>query len=123
MVGLSAFSPALLLLRAMQSLAMQSTSFLVAGGVGIVANYALFSQYTPVSMDLMLKEVASVVQPLAKLKVVLPALFGFMGGSLLLLVWKYLSSRAVRLLLDYNGWFLHPKKPINKVSGASVPAS
>ncbi len=94
---------------------MQSTSFLVAGGVGIVANYALFSQYTPVSMDLMLKEVASVVQPLAGLKVVLPALFGFMGGSLLLLVWKYLSSRAVRFLLEYDGWFLHPNKPINKV--------
>ena len=95
---------------------MQSTSFLVAGGVGIVANYALFSQYTPVSMDLMLKELATVVQPLAGLKVILPALFGFMGGSLLLLLWRYLSSRAVRFLLDYNGWFLHPKMPINKVS-------
>lgn len=98
---------------------MQSTGFLVAGGVGIVANYALFSQYTPVSMDLMLKELATVVQPLAGLKVILPALFGFMGGSLLLLLWRYLSSRAVRFLLDYNGWFLQPKKPINKVSVAS----
>lgn len=93
-----------------------STSLLVAGGVGIVANYALFSQYTPVSMDLMLKEVATVVQPLAGLKVLLPALFGFMGGSLLLLVLRYLKSRTVRFLLEYDGWFLQPKKPINKVS-------
>ena len=99
----------------MVSLPAMSTSFLVAGGVGIVANYALFSQYTPVSMDLMLKEMASVVQPLAGLKVVLPALFGFMGGSLLLLVWMYLHSRSVRFLLEYDGWFLHPKRPINKV--------
>lgn len=93
-----------------------STSFLVAGGVGAVANYALFSQYTPVSMDWLLKEMAAVVHPVAALKSVLPALLGFVGGTLLLLVWNYLKSRAIRLLLEYNGWFLHPKRPINKVS-------
>lgn len=93
-----------------------STSFLVAGGVGAVANYALFSQYTPVSVDWVLKEMTAVVQPVAALKTVLPALFGFMGGTLLLLMWNYLKSRAIRFLLEYDGWFLHPKKPINKVT-------
>ena len=92
-----------------------STSFLVAGGVGAVANYALFSQYTPVSMEWMLKELTAVIQPVAALKSVLPALLGFMGGTLLLLVWTYLKVRAVRFLLEYDGWFLHPKRPINKV--------
>lgn len=93
-----------------------STSFLVAGGVGVVANYALFSQYIPVTMDLMLKEMAAVVQPLAALKTVLPALIGFLGGTLLLLVCKCLQSWAIRRLLECDGWFLTPKKPINKVS-------
>jgi hypothetical protein len=93
-----------------------STSLLVAGGVGAVANYALFSsQYSPATMDWILKEMALVVHPVAALKSVLPALFGFMGGTLLLLVWNYLRSRAVRFLLEYDGWFLHPKRPINKV--------
>ena len=91
-----------------------SASFLVAGGVGAVANYAL-SQYSPVAMDWILKEVAVAVQPVAALKTVLPALFGFMGGTLVLLMWNYFRGRAIRFLLEYNGWFLHPKKPINKV--------
>ena len=86
----------------------------------MVANYALFSQYTPVSMDLamdlMLKDVGSVVRPLAALKTLLPALIGFMGGTFILLVCRYLRSRAIRFLLEYDGWFLHPKRPINKVS-------
>ncbi len=93
-----------------------STSFLVAGSVGVLANYALFSQYTPVSMDLMVKELSSVVEPLASLKAVLPALFGFLGGTFLLLVWNYFKSRAIRFLLEYDNWFLSPKKPINKAS-------
>lgn len=80
-----------------------------------MVNYAVFSQYTPVSMDLMLKEIASVVQPLAALKSALPALFGFLVGASFMLVWSYLKAHAVRRLLEYNGWFLTPKRPINKV--------
>ncbi len=99
-----------------------STSFLVAGGVGALANYALFSQYTPVpGLDWLLKEMAAVVHPYAALMSALPVLLGFVGGTFLLLVWQYLQSRAIRFLLDYNGWFLHPKKPINKVRG--LPAA
>ena len=92
----------------------------MAGSVGIVANYALFSQYTPVSLDLLLRHVSSVVQPVAALKSLLPALFGFLGGTLLLLVWNYLKVRVVRFLLDYNGWFLTPKSPLNKVKTHST---
>ena len=92
-----------------------STSFLVAGSVGVLANYALFSQYTPGSLELLVKEVSAVVQPLAALKSFLPALFGFLGGTLLLLVWNCVKSRVVRLLLEWDNWFLHPRQPINKV--------
>ena len=95
-----------------------STSFLVAGSVGVVANYALFSQYTPVSMDLLLKEISTVIQPLSALASFLPALFGFLGGTFLLLLWNYLKSRVVRFLLEYDDWFLKPKAPINAVSMA-----
>lgn len=91
------------------------TNFLVAGSVGVVANYALFSRYTPASMDLFLKEMATVVQPIAALKGISPALIGFLGGTLLLLVCNYLKVRVVRFLLEYDGWLLHPKRPINKV--------
>ncbi len=97
-----------------------STSFLVAGGVGVLANYALFSQYTPPSLDHMLKEMSSVVKPLYALAYLLPALCGFLGGTLLLLVWNYIKCRAVRLLLEYNDWFLNPKRAVNKVSGLCV---
>ena len=86
-----------------------------------MANYALFSQYTPVSMDWMLREMAAVVHPFAALKTLLPALCGFIGGTMMLLVWNYAKSRAVRRLLEYDGWFLHPKRPINKVSQPCKP--
>jgi len=92
-----------------------STSFLVAGSVGALANYALFSQYTPGSVDLLLKELSAVVEPIAALKSFLPALFGFLGGTLLLLVWNYFRSRVTRFLLECDTWFLQPRKPINKV--------
>lgn len=97
-----------------------STNFLVAGGVGAVVNYAVFSQYTPVSVDLMLKEIATVVQPLAAViktaLPALPALFGFLVGALFMLIWNYLKVQVIRRLLEYNGWFLTPKRPINKAS-------
>ena len=96
---------------------MSSTSFLLAGGVGVLANYALFSQYTPFSTERLLKDVSAVIQPLAAFAhFVLPALFGFLGGTSVLLVWNYLMCRIVRFLLEYDDVFLHPKRPINKVS-------
>ena len=43
------------------------------------------------------------------------ALGGFVGGALAVPAWRFLKIRTVRLLLQYDGWFLHPKRPINKV--------
>ena len=43
------------------------------------------------------------------------ALGGFVGGALAVPTWRFLKIRIVRLLLQYDGWFLHPKRPINKV--------
>ena len=110
-------------------LACEMTSFIVAGGMGAVVNYAIFSQYLPsttLSMDYLLKEFGTVtntgeafmsmVQPLTGLRTFLPAIFGFLGGTLLLFVWNWLKSIAVRRLLEYDGWMLRPKNPINKVS-------
>ena len=87
------------------------TSFILAGGLGALLNCALFSS---MSVEHLLQEMF--IQPLSALRTLLPVVFGFFGGTLLLLIWNFLKARVVRFLLDYNGWFLHPKRPINKVS-------
>jgi len=46
---------------------------------------------------------------------VILALGGFVGGALAVPTWRFLKIRIIRLLLQYDGWFLHPKRPINKV--------
>ena len=86
-------------------------NFLLAGGIGALLNCALFSHLSSLSAENLLQEMF--IQPLSALR---PVVFGFFGGTLLLLVWNFLKARVVRFLLDYNGWFLHPKRPINKVS-------
>ena len=40
---------------------------------------------------------------------------GFIAGVHLLVLWYFVKVRLVRLLLQYNGWFLRPKRPINMV--------
>eukprot|EP00731_Ephydatia_muelleri_P002535 Em0001g2535a len=66
-----------------------------------------------IPLGLLVQEVF--VQPLVALRSLLPAMVGFLGGTLILLVWHFLKTRVVRFLLDYNGWFLTPKHPINKL--------
>jgi len=90
------------------------TSFILAGGLGALLNCALFSHFSSMSVENFLQEMF--IQPLSALRTLLPVVFGFFGGTLLLLIWNFLKARVVRFLLDYNGWFLHPKRPINKVS-------
>ena len=80
--------------------------------MGAVLNCALASYFSS-PLDYLLQEM--LIQPLSALRTILPAVFGFFGGTLLLLTWHFLKARVVRFLLDYNGWFLHPKRPINKV--------
>ena len=94
-------------------------SFILAGGMGAVLNYALANYYSaePSRLESGLEQLLQelFVQPISALKAVIPAVFGFFGGTLLLLTWHFLKTRMVRFLLAYDGWFLHPKRPIIKV--------
>ena len=84
-------------------------SFVVAGGFGAVINCALASYFS--SQFDAVQEIF--LQPAAALKTLV---CGFFGGTLVLLMWQFVKVRMVRYLFQYDGWFLHPKRPINKVS-------
>lgn len=45
-------------------------------------------------------------------------LVGIFACGLAVLLWSCLRICVVRALLQYNGWFLNPKNPLNKVSGS-----
>lgn len=92
------------------------TSFIVAGGFGALINCALASYFSS-QFDHLLHEVF--LQPVAAMKTLALAVCGFFGGTLLLLMWHFVKVRMVRFLFQYNGWFLHPKRPTNKVSKPS----
>lgn len=94
------------------------TSFIVAGGMGAVVSHYLHSTAASLStLDRVIAEIGMVIQPFNGLRMLLPALFGFFGGTLLLLVWNFVKVRMVRYLLECNLWFLKPKHPINQVRG------
>lgn len=90
-----------------------TTSFIVAGGMGAFLNCALFSPLTTPSVDHLLQEMF--IQPLSAMSKLLPVILGFLCGTLVLLVWNFLKTRVIRFLLEYDGWFLHPRRPINKL--------
>ena len=85
------------------------------GGMGAIVNCAIAIRDSSLSLERFVSEI--LVEPFAALRTLSPALLGFMIGSAILLVWTFVRAIAVRFLLGYNGWFLHPKNPINKVSG------
>ena len=89
------------------------TRFMVAGGFGALVNCALANYFTT-QVDL-LHEIF--LHPVAAAGFFKTLLCGFFGGTLLLLVWQFVKVRMVRYLFQCNGWFLHPKRPLNKVSG------
>ena len=94
------------------------TSFIVAGGMGAVVSHYLHSTAASLpTLDRVIAELGMVIQPFNGLRMLLPALFGFFGGTLLLLVWNFIKVRMVRYLLECNSWFLKPKHPINQVRG------
>lgn len=95
-------------------LAAMTQSILVAGGMGAVLNCALASYSTSAFTEFLAQQLF--VQPVAAVRALLPALVGFVWGTLVVLVWHLLKAWVVRFLLDYNGWFLHPRRPVNKVS-------
>ena len=83
--------------------------------MGAVLSQYLHSTAASLSLDKVISELGMVVQPFNGLRTLLPALVGFFGGTMLLLVWNFFKSRMVRYLLECNMWFLKPKHPINKV--------
>jgi carnitine O-palmitoyltransferase 1 len=50
-----------------------------------------------------------------KTVLLLPAAFGFIIGTVVMLIWTFLKAYVVRALLQYNGWFLNPRSPVNKI--------
>ena len=88
-------------------------SFILAGGFGALINCALASYFSS-QFDHLLHEIS--LQPVAAMKTVVPAVCGFFGGTLVLFAWHFVKVRMVRYLFQYDGWFLHPKHPSNKVS-------
>ena len=84
--------------------------FIIAGGMGAILNCVYSSAF---SFDLLFRNF--LVEPLSAIRTLLPAVFGFLFGTLVVLVWNFMRAMAVRFLLDYNGWFLKPKSPLNKV--------
>ena len=89
---------------------------ILAGGMGALLNCVLAIHFSTTSVDHILQQLVG--HPLSALRslLVLPAALGFLIGTVILLAWTFVRAMVVRFLLDYNGWFLHPKRQINKVS-------
>lgn len=94
--------------------------FIVAGGMGAVVNYALFSHWLSsglfLPVDSLLRDLGVVIQLGAAITTLISVLFGFFGGTLFVIVWHFLKTRVVRFLLSSDVWFLTPKHPLTKVS-------
>ena len=88
--------------------------------MGAIVNCALAIHFSTTSADHVLQQVVG--HPLSALRslLVLPAALGFLIGTVILLVWTFIRALVIRFLLDYNGWFLHSKRQINKVSSLSL---
>lgn len=83
------------------------------GGMGAVVNSAIALHSSSYSIENLVSEL--LVQPFSAVRTLLPAALGFLFGTAILLIWSFIQAMVVRFLLDYNGWFLNPKSPINKV--------
>lgn len=85
------------------------------GGMGALVNCALALHSSSLSFAHIIDDV--LLQPFTAVKtlLLLPAALGFLLGTFTLLFWSFLRAIVLRSLLQYNGWFLRPKSPINKV--------
>lgn len=92
---------------------------IVAGGMGAVVNYALFTHWFSsgimVFLETLLKESGIVIQMGAAINAFFSVLFCLFGGTLFMIVWHFLKARMIRFLLSTNLWFLTPKHPLSKV--------
>lgn len=96
-------------------------ALMLAGGMGAALNYAIYphlDERFDQPLDKALHDMGydNVVDSLQALKTFLAVLFGAIGGVLLLFFAVVFKVMAVRFLLAYNGWFLTPKNPLNKVN-------
>ena len=93
-------------------------ALMLAGGMGAALNYALYphiEERFSLPVDQALQDLGYMVKSLDTLKTFLTVAFGFIGGIFLLFFCMFLKTMVVRFLLDYNGWFLSPRNPLNKV--------
>lgn len=92
---------------------------IVAGSMGAVVNYALFSHWLSsgviLTLETLLKELGLVIQMGAGINTLFSILFCVFGGTLFMIVWRFLKARMIRFLLATNIWFLNPKHPLSKV--------
>lgn len=87
----------------------------VFGGLGAVLNCIFVFNSLSYSVEEVVND--SLVRPYTV--ILYPAIVGFIIGTIFLLCWSFLKTLLVRSLLQYNGWLLNPKRPINKVSQTS----
>ncbi|XP_019849708.1 PREDICTED: carnitine O-palmitoyltransferase 1, muscle isoform-like isoform X1 [Amphimedon queenslandica] len=85
------------------------------GGMGALLNCVLALHSSSLSLAHIIDEL--LVQPFTAMKtlLLLPAALGFLIGTVTLLFWSFLRAIVLRSLLQYNGWFLKPKSPLNKI--------
>lgn len=92
---------------------------IVAGSMGAVVNYALFTHWFSsgviLALETLLKELGLVIQMGAAFNTFFSVLFCLFGGTIFMLVWRFLKARMIRFLLGTNVWFLNPKHPLSKV--------
>ena len=88
------------------------------GGLGAIVNSAIALHWSSLTLEHIVSEL--VLQPFSVLRTLLPAVLGFLFGSAVILIWSFLRQRVIRFLLQYDGWFLTPRSPINRVSFKSV---
>lgn len=86
------------------------------GGIGALLNCAFTLHSLSFSLDSILQDLLHQPFHAARTVLLFPAVIGFFLGGLLLVLWSYLRVFVIRALLQYNGWMLTPRNPLNKVS-------
>ena len=86
------------------------------GGLGAILNCAIALHSSSLPLDHVVNDLLAQPFVVVKTLLFLPAAFGFIFGTAVMILWSFVKAIAVRSLLQYNGWFLNPRSPLNKVS-------
>lgn len=97
----------------LQSLRM--VKVVLYGGMGAILNCAIALHSSPLSLNTVVNDL--LLEPFSVIKTLLflPAALGFLIGTVVMIAWTFMRAFVIRSLLQYNGWFLTPRNPINKV--------